>query len=345
MLSRVIKHGNCRRWLTERQQQFCAKLLDGVCTGNRASLSQSITLVESKNATKREMAKTILHQLLTRDTATDAYRIGLSGPPGAGKSTFIENMGQRIIEREGKLAVLAVDPSSSRTGGSLLGDKTRMQVLANMPEAFIRPSPAGGELGGVARNTHEAATLAEHAGYANILIETVGVGQSEFAVNDMVDIFVLIIPPAAGDELQGIKRGIVELADIVVVNKADGDLFPAARRVAAEYTSALKFMPPKYASWRPQVGMISSLTGDGLDGLWELMLEFKTAMNESGELQQKRESQREIQMWSQIENQLLGQFKRDNQVQQHLSEVRSALRQHQITPGQAADDLIGLVYR
>merc|ERR1711971_6313 len=280
MISRVIK-----RSLSDRHRLKVNSLLDGVCTGNRASLSQSITLVESKNSTKREMAKEILHSLLTEKTPPhDAYRIGLSGPPGAGKSTFIENMGQRIVAKEGKLAVLAVDPSSSRTGGSLLGDKTRMQVLSNMTEAFIRPSPSGGELGGVARNTHEAATLAEHAGYRNILIETVGVGQSEFAVNDMVDIFVLIIPPAAGDELQGIKRGIVELADIVVVNKADGDLLPAARRVAAEYTSALKFMPRKYRCWTPRVGMISSLTGEGLDGLWELILDFKSEMEASGEL-------------------------------------------------------------
>jgi len=197
----------------------------------------------------------------------------------------------------------------------------------------------------VARNTHEAATLAEHAGYRNILIETVGVGQSEFAVNDMVDIFVLIIPPAAGDELQGIKRGIVELADIVVVNKADGDLLPAARRVAAEYTSALKFMPRKYRCWTPRVGMISSLTGEGLDGLWELILDFKSEMEASGELIQKRQDQREIQMWNQIENQLLSQFKRNDQVQANLHAVRRKLRQHQITPGQAADDLIDLVYK
>jgi len=276
------------RDLTPNQSDRVNRLLNGILEGNRASLSQSITLVESKNQNKRQMAKAILHQLLqsnSKEIESDprSYRIGLSGPPGAGKSTFIENMGQRIISKEGKMAVLAVDPSSSRTGGSLLGDKTRMQVLSNMKEAFIRPSPSGGELGGVARNTHEAAVLAEAAGFKNILIETVGVGQSEFAVADMVDIFVLIIPPAAGDELQGIKRGIVELADIVVVNKADGDLLPAARRVAAEYTSALKFMPRKYSCWRPQVGMISSLTGDGLDGLWDLILDFKSEMIKSGE--------------------------------------------------------------
>merc|ERR1712137_593640 len=334
--------------LTPNQSDRVTRLLNGILEGNRASLSQSITLVESKNHNKRQMAKAILHQLLqshSNEIEIDpSYRIGLSGPPGAGKSTFIENMGQRIISKEGKLAVLAVDPSSSRTGGSLLGDKTRMQILSNMKEAFIRPSPSGGELGGVARNTHEAAVLAEAAGFKNILIETVGVGQSEFAVADMVDIFVLIIPPAAGDELQGIKRGIVELADIVVVNKADGDLLPAARRVAAEYTSALKFMPRKYKCWRPQVGMISSLNGDGLDGLWDLILDFKTEMINSGEFYARRREQREIQMWNQIENQLLIKFKQNKKIKNQIGDIRFSLANHQITPGQAADDLLDIVY-
>ncbi|CAG5110540.1 Oidioi.mRNA.OKI2018_I69.chr2.g4931.t1.cds [Oikopleura dioica] len=227
-----------RRLLSSKQSARVDSLYSGIVAGNRASLSSSITLVESKNAQKKAMAQEILTRLLqngvVEEDISKTFRIGLSGPPGAGKSTFIEAAGQHIINQGSNLAVLAVDPSSSRTGGSLLGDKTRMQNLGVMPEAFIRPSPAGGELGGVARNTHEAAVLCEAAGYKNIIIETVGVGQSEIAVADMVDVFLLLLPPSAGDELQGIKRGIVELVDIVAVNKYDGDMKPAVRRIAAD---------------------------------------------------------------------------------------------------------------
>jgi len=312
-----------------------------------------VTLVESKNATKKVMAQTLLTRLLTRqrdssesdakrdtDWEGDTFRIGLSGPPGAGKSTFIETAGQHIIKQQGKLAVLAVDPSSSRTGGSLLGDKTRMQELSRTPEAFIRPSPASGSLGGVTRNTHEAAVLAEAAGFKNIIIETVGVGQSEIAVANMVDLFVLLLPPSAGDELQGIKRGIVELADIVVVNKFDGDLKPAARRVATEYTSALKFMPKKYSCWRPRVRMVSSLNNDGIDDLWELMQEFKYEMSQSGELAALRQAQREKQMWFQIEYELIHRFRANESVRRQLNSVSRDLRARRITPGRAAELLL-----
>lgn len=330
--------------LTDNENARIAKLFDGIISGNRASLSSAVTLVESKHVRKKHMGQMILTRLLTENRLNDeTFRIGLSGPPGAGKSTFIETAGQNIIQDQGKLAVLAVDPSSSRTGGSLLGDKTRMQELCRMPEAFIRPSPAGGELGGVTRNTHEAAVLAEAAGYKNIIIETVGVGQSEIAVANMVDIFILLLPPSAGDELQGIKRGIVELADIVVVNKFDGDLKPAARRVATEYTSALKFMPNKYKCWRPRVRMVSSLHNESIDDLWDLMQEFKYEMVRSGELYTLRQRQRESQMWSQIEHELINSFRNNQLVKNKLIDIQLQLRAKKITPGAAAEAILNSV--
>lgn len=306
-----------------------------------------MTLVESKNESKKQMAQEILTRLLengeVEQDVTKSFRIGLSGPPGAGKSTFIEIAGQHIIKETGNLAVLAVDPSSSRTGGSLLGDKTRMQQLGIMKEAFIRPSPTGGELGGVARNTHEAAVLCEAAGYSNIIIETVGVGQSEIAVADMVDVFVLLLPPSAGDELQGIKRGIVELVDIVAVNKYDGDMKPAVRRISAEYTSALKFMTPKYKCWRPRVRRISSIHNVGIDDLWELLQEFRHVMIESGELQKLRTLQREKQMWSQIEFELINNFRKNPKVISKLVHVHRALRRRELTPGAGAEKLLSVL--
>jgi len=284
------------RRLSSKHSSRVDFLYSGIISGNRAALSSGITLVESKNAQKKAMAQEILTRLLqngqVEEDISKTFRIGLSGPPGAGKSTFIEAAGQHIINEGSNLAVLAVDPSSSRTGGSLLGDKTRMQNLGVNPQAYIRPSPASGELGGVARNTHEAAVLCEAAGYKNIIIETVGVGQSEIAVADMVDVFLLLLPPSAGDELQGIKRGIVELVDVVAVNKYDGDMKPAVRRIAAEYTSALKFMTPKYKCWRPRVRRISSLNNIGIDDLWELLQEFRHEMINSGELLELRRMQR-----------------------------------------------------
>ncbi len=235
-----------------------------------------------------------------------SFRIGLSGPPGAGKSTFIEAFGTMLCDSgKHRVAVLAVDPSSGTTGGSLLGDKTRMPDLTRNPRAFIRPSPSGrGHMGGVTRRMNEAVALCEAAGYDVVLVETVGVGQSEYLVADMVDLFCLVIPPAGGDELQGIKRGIVEQSDLVVVNKCDGDLVPAARRIKAEYTSALKYMRRKHRPWRPKVKMVSSLNGDGLDDVWETMIDFREVMTDGEEegdlLAANRAKQREKWMWSYV---------------------------------------------
>ncbi|KAI8507660.1 hypothetical protein Bbelb_150400, partial [Branchiostoma belcheri] len=241
------------------QHPAVQRLFQGLKEGHRASLAESITLVESVHRRKRAAAEALLQLVLehlqqkrVKWKKPSAFRIGLTGPPGAGKSTFIEAFGKFLTDSGHKVAVLAVDPSSSTTGGSLLGDKTRMPELSRDMNAYIRPSPTSGTLGGVNRRTNEAIVLCEGAGYDVILVETVGVGQSEFVVADMVDMFVLLVPPAGGDELQGLKKGIVEVADLVIVNKADGDLLPAARRIQAEYTSALKLIRPRSHVWRPR---------------------------------------------------------------------------------------------
>ncbi|XP_056890486.1 methylmalonic aciduria type A protein, mitochondrial isoform X2 [Takifugu flavidus] len=247
------------------------KLYDGLVGGQRASLAECITLVETQHPRKKELAQVLLQRVLAYRKEQEsqnggkpvAFRVGLSGPPGAGKSSFIEVVGKMLTARGHKVSVLAVDPSSCTTGGSLLGDKTRMTELSRDMNAFIRPSPASGTLGGVTRTTNEAIVLCEGAGYDIVLVETVGVGQSEFAVADMVDMFVLLIPPAGGDELQGIKRGIIERADLVVVTKSDGDLVVPARRIQAEYTSALKLLRRQSKSWNLKHSAIHLPSGQG----------------------------------------------------------------------------------
>ena len=234
------------------------RLFDDLVAQQRYALARSITLVESTNRAKALEARHLLmaverHMRRENRDPAATFRIGLSGPPGAGKSTFIEALGRSLTAKGHKVAVLAVDPSSGTTGGSLLGDKTRMPELTRDPSAFIRPSPSSCHLGGVTRSTNEAVVLCEAAGYDVIIVETVGVGQSEYIVESMVDMFCLLLPPAGGDELQGIKRGIVEQSDLIIVNKCDGDLVPAARRIKGEYMSALKFMRPKTRYWRPKV--------------------------------------------------------------------------------------------
>lgn len=247
--------------LSGPEQRLLTKLYEGLIGGQRASLAESITLVETQHPRKKELAQVLLQKVLAHRREQEknnggrplAFRVGLSGPPGAGKSSFIEVVGKMLTGRGHKVSVLAVDPSSCTTGGSLMGDKTRMTELSRDMNAFIRPSPTSGTLGGVTRTTNEAIVLCEGAGYDIVLVETVGVGQSEFAVADMVDMFVLLIPPAGGDELQGIKRGIIERADLVVVTKSDGDLLVPARRIQAEYTSALKLLRRQSKSWNPKV--------------------------------------------------------------------------------------------
>ena len=251
----------------------------------------------------------------------DALRLGISGVPGVGKSTFIERFGLMLIEQGHRVAVLAVDPSSRRTGGSILGDKTRMDNLARHPAAYIRPSAAGLTLGGVARRTADAIQLVEAAGFDVVIIETVGVGQSETAVSDLTDLFLLLLPPAGGDELQGIKKGVVELADIVVINKADGDLVPAARRAVADYTAALHLLRPISAHWRPPVLATSAATGTGLPEVWAMVQEWRKAAEAVGAISTRRAAQAASRLWSEIADSLLDRLRAHPNVQALLPRI------------------------
>jgi LAO/AO transport system kinase len=271
-----------------------------------------------------------------------ATRIGISGPPGVGKSTFIEAFGLHVIEQGHRLAVLAVDPSSRRTGGSILGDKTRMADLSHRHEAFIRPSPGSGHLGGVARRTREAMLLCEAAGFDVVIIETIGVGQSEVAVADMVDLFTLLVSPAGGDELQGIKRGIMELADLVVVNKADGDLAAAAGRTRADYSGAVHLLRPKWEAWATEVMTCSALTSTGITEIWDAVTRFIATVGASGELVDARAHQATAWLWSEISDTLIDRFRADPVVAEHLHEAEAAVASGLRTPTRAARQLLDL---
>ncbi|XP_056890483.1 methylmalonic aciduria type A protein, mitochondrial isoform X1 [Takifugu flavidus] len=324
------------------------KLYDGLVGGQRASLAECITLVETQHPRKKELAQVLLQRVLAYRKEQEsqnggkpvAFRVGLSGPPGAGKSSFIEVVGKMLTARGHKVSVLAVDPSSCTTGGSLLGDKTRMTELSRDMNAFIRPSPASGTLGGVTRTTNEAIVLCEGAGYDIVLVETVGVGQSEFAVADMVDMFVLLIPPAGGDELQGIKRGIIERADLVVVTKSDGDLVVPARRIQAEYTSALKLLRRQSKSWNLKVMRASSQTNEGIPEAWAVMQSYQDAMLASGELQRRRQAQHKVWMWSLIQENVLLHFSNHPGVRGALPQLEEKVTKGAISPGLAADLLL-----
>jgi len=274
-------------------------LAERIRAGDRRALARAITLVESTRPPDRKEAEALLTELLP-DTGKSA-RIGISGAPGAGKSTFIEAFGTYLTGQGHRVAVLAVDPSSQRSGGSILGDKTRMEKLARDPGAFIRPSPAGTTLGGVARRTHEALLLVEAGGFDIVLVETVGVGQSETAVAGMADLFVLLLSPGGGDDLQGIKRGVMELADLVLVTKADGDLAGAAARAETDYHAALHLMRPKYPGLEPQVRKISALKGEGIEAAWEAMSGYRAALLKQGLLDRLREDQARRWFWSEVE--------------------------------------------
>jgi LAO/AO transport system kinase len=283
--------------MTERKvkEGEAAALLNG----DRRALARAITLVESTRLSDREKAERLLAAVLPN--TGKAVRLGISGAPGAGKSTFIEAFGTYLTGQGLKIAVLAVDPSSRRSGGSILGDKTRMEKLARDPNAFIRPSPAGTTLGGVARRTREAMLLAEAAGFDVVIVETVGVGQSETAVSEMVDLFVLLLSPGGGDDLQGIKRGVMELADLALVTKADGDLKAAASRAAADYRNALHLMRPKYPKLSPQVMQVSSIEGVGIADAWHAMKDLHDKLEKRGHLKHLRENQARRWFWNELQ--------------------------------------------
>ncbi len=307
----------------------------------RAELARAITLVESTRADHQEEAQKLITKILPQ--TGKSLRIGITGVPGVGKSTFIESFGLHLIEQGHKVAVLAIDPSSVKTGGSILGDKTRMAALAQHEAAFIRPSPTAGSLGGVARRTREAMLLCEAAGYDIIIIETVGVGQSEIEVADMVDMFMLLLLPASGDELQGIKKGIVELSDLVVVNKADGDLVAQAQRVRADYAAALKMLHPPSAHWQPKILTCSALNKKGIAEIWKAAKDFETAMRASGELEKRRAHQSVSWMWKEIKETLLADFINNKSVAAKIHSVEAEVESGKKPPTKAAMELIGLV--
>jgi LAO/AO transport system kinase len=315
-----------------------ADLATGLRAGDRRALARSITLVESTRPDRRAQAAALLDAVLP--ATGGAVRVGISGTPGSGKSTFIDELGTRLTEGGHRVAVLAVDPSSRRSGGSIMGDKTRMERLARDPRAFIRPSPSGGSLGGVARRTREAGLLCEAAGFDVVLVETVGVGQSEVAVADMVDCFVLVGAPGGGDELQGIKRGIMELADVVVVNKADGDLAAAARRAVADYRHAVHLLRPKHPGWSVPVVPASALEGTGIDEVWAEVERLEAHLRSGDALAVLRADQAVAWLWAEMRERLVDAFRHDERVAGRLGEVEAAVRAGRLSPTTAAHELL-----
>lgn len=306
--------------------------------GDRRALARAITLVESSRPEDRSPANELLSLLSPH--AGQSIRIGISGVPGVGKSTFIESLGNHVIDAGHQVAVLAVDPSSRISGGSILGDKTRMETLSRRLEAFIRPSPAGTMLGGVTRNTRETLCVVEAAGFDVILIETVGVGQSETEVGEMTDIFVLLLQPGGGDELQGIKRGIVELADLIVVNKADGDLENAANRSAADYRGALGFLRPRHPDWTVPVETCSALHNNGVDAVWQLIDKFRTTMTANGALTASRGRQAQAWLWSEISATLLESLQQNDAIRSRVTELERQVASGKTSPRIAAQEIV-----
>ena len=315
-----------------------AGLAADVLGGDRRALARAITLVESTRPDHRADADALLSRLLP-ETGGSA-RIGITGVPGVGKSTLIESLGLHLTEAGHRVAVLAVDPSSQRSGGSILGDKTRMDGLARAGAAFIRPSPTGGTLGGVARRTREALLICEAAGFDVVVVETVGVGQSETAVADMVDAFLLLLLPGGGDELQGLKRGIVELADIVVVNKSDGDLAAIAERTAADFRNALHFYRPRTPGWAPPVMQCSALTGDGVAAIWETIAAYRAALGGDG-IAALRAAQARGWLWKEVGESLVAALRRSPAAKAMIDRLEAEVATGATTPSAAAAALLG----
>ena len=324
--------------MTGDYRHLADALIRDLRQGDRRALAQAVTLVESTRSDHRDEAERLIEALLPETGGS--VRLGISGPPGAGKSTFIERFGLEGIALGWRIAVLAVDPASKRGGGAILGDKTRMNELARAPEAFIRPSSAGDSRGGVARRTRDAILLCEAAGFDAVLVETVGVGQAETAVAEMVDMFVLILPPAGGDELQGIKRGVVELADLVLVNKADGELAAAAHRSVADYGSALGLIRRSTPEWQVPVRAVSAFEGTGIRQVWDDVERFRAAFQHTGAWSRRRSEQARSALWSEIGDSLLDRFRATSEVAQRLAAVEEQVMAGTRTPTAGARTLL-----
>jgi GTPase len=323
-----------------RSRPSVDELVAGVLSGDRAMLGRAITMIESRNRNHQRIAAEISLKLFPH--SANAYRIGITGVPGVGKSTFVEAFGCNLIDAGRKVAVLAVDPTSPLTGGSILGDKTRMANLSVQENAFIRPSPSGGTLGGVTRTTRQTIIVCEAAGFDTILVETVGAGQSEVAVSDMTDFFLVLMLPGAGDELQGIKKGVLEIADMIVVNKADADNEIRAKQAVVHYRNALHIMQQRSPNWTPPVQMCSALKNIGLDGVWKKLEEYREKLVASGEFQEKRQQQRWKAMWSMLQDRLMTDLKAHPRVVAALPGIRQDLHEGRLTVTLAVDKLLAL---
>jgi len=317
--------------------------IEGVQSGNRLLLARTITLIESTLPAHQQAARAIIDRLLPR--TGNSVRLGITGVPGAGKSTFIESFGTMLTGMGHKVAVLAIDPSSSRSGGSILGDKTRMERLSVDPNAFIRPSPSGGNLGGVARKTREVMLACEAAGFDVIIIETVGVGQSETTVASMVDFFMVLMIAGAGDELQGIKKGVLEVADTIVINKADGDNVIRAEAARKEYETALHLLMPRSPNWTPPVLACSSLKGSGLDAIWQTILDHRQKLSDCGELAEKRRSQALDWLSFLVNEGLREWFYGLDQVKSALPQLKKQVEGEALSPTVAAAELLSILQK
>ena len=318
--------------------QDVSTLADAILDGDRRALARAITIIESTRRDHRAASGALLEKLMPQ--TGNSIRVGISGAPGVGKSTFIEALGNHVIDQGHKVAVLTVDPSSTISGGSILGDKTRMETLSRREEAYIRPSPSGNTLGGVTRRSRETLLLCEAAGFDVIIVETVGVGQSETKVADMTDMFVLLLQPGGGDQLQGIKRGIMELADLILINKADDDLESLAGKSATEYRHALQLLRPRSAEWKVEVHTCSARDHVGIDMAWEVVTRHQSALEGSGELATMRAEQARTWLWSEVQDSLIADLKDDPDVRKHIPELEQAASDGRISAATAAERLL-----
>jgi LAO/AO transport system kinase len=339
MLLAFIKIRRMRR--ADSANPEITRLTRGIRAGDRAVIACAITLIESTRADHRKLATQLVQELLPQ--TGNAIRVGITGAPGVGKSLTIDTLGSHLMAHGRKVAVLAVDPSSVRTGGAILGDKTRMARLANDPNAFVRPSPAAGTLGGVAANTREAMLICEAAGFDVVLVETVGIGQSETAVADMTDFFLVLMQPGAGDQLQGLKKGVVELADMIAVNKADGESIKSATAAAAEYRAALHILNPRSPNWSPPVVTYSALTGSGIAELWQHVLMHRERLTACGEFAARRRQQQIKWMWTMVEQRLFGRLHSTAAIEAKLPKIEAAVSEGKLSPAVGADEIVAML--